>query len=365
MSEIEKKKREYENYGRELRAKEALEWKKDIAEKSGERRPLDVQLKEVNDRERDQFQAAIHAQIGAYVDELIRDGWQGGEKVTKESSPRFAAEVLVHVRKRFYTEVARNEAAARTAGHDPKLDPPNGPYTQKLVLENMRWVCDTKIKPLTDQYGKELFLCNGCENHHRLYSFESVLQHYAAKHTSALSIGTIVVHWGAEWPEHPPFNPDPDAAMNTFHSVVPSNTMSANGALTSTRGFGGYTENKELEKRKREREIREREIQIKEAKEEIERKEREKAKREYEYKERQTRAAEAAERKKRELEDQERESHANEAATYKEPLSNNQSGGGGASSLQQNGRSLQGRSLSCVDVILSRNHHRLLHSSGN
>jgi hypothetical protein len=345
MSESDKR-----NHEREFRAKEALGRRKDISEKAGERRQPDVPPKEISDREWDKFQDPIHARIGGYADELIRDGWYRGEKVTKQNSPRFAADVLCYVRKRFYDDVAKDEAAARAAGREPKRDPPNGPYTQRLILENMKWVCDTKIKPLTDI--KELFLCNGCENNHKFYSFESVLQHYAAKHTTALSSGTIVVNWRAEWPEHPPFNPEPDAAMNTFHSVAPSITMSPNGPPTSPRGFVGYAENKELEKKKREQELREREIQIKEVKEEIERKEREKAKREYESKERQIRAAEVAERNKRELEDKERESRAKEDAAYKKSLIDNQRGSGVASSAQQNGRSiLQGRTFSCVDVF--------------
>lgn len=216
-----------------------------VQEKYDERRQLDIhpkEVKEVNDREWDDIQAPLRARIGGYADEIIRDGWHGGEKVTKESSPRFAADVLIYVRKRFYAEVAKDEAAARAAGHEPKVDPPNGPYTQKLVLENMKWIFDTKIKPLTEQYSKELFLCNGCENNFKFYGFEGVIQHYAAKHTSALSVGSVVVHWRAEWPEHPPFNPEPDAAINTFHSVPKSNALFANGAVTSPNihGFGGY-----------------------------------------------------------------------------------------------------------------------------
>jgi hypothetical protein len=216
-----------------------------VQEKYDERRQLDVHLKEVkevNDREWDDIQAPLRARISGYADEIIRDGWHGGEKVTKESSPKFAADVLIYVRKRFYAEVAKDEAAARAAGHEPKVDPPNGPFTQKLILENMKFVFDTKIKPLTEQYSKELFLCNGCESNFKFYGFEGVIQHYAAKHTSALSVGSIVVHWRAEWPEHPPFNPEPDAAISTFHSVAKPNTIYANGAVTSPHihGFGGY-----------------------------------------------------------------------------------------------------------------------------
>ena len=66
---------------------------------------------------------------------------------------------LIYVRKRFYAEIAKDEAAARAAGQQAKVDPPNGPFTQKLILENMKWVFDMKIKPHTEQYRKELFLC--------------------------------------------------------------------------------------------------------------------------------------------------------------------------------------------------------------
>ncbi len=342
-SELEKR-REYENIEREQRAKEAFEYKKEISENSSDRRQPNFQPKEFNDREWGKLHAAIYARVGLYADEIIRGGWQGGAKVTKENSPRFAAEVLLYVRNKFYTEIAKVEAEFRAAGYEPKRDPPSGPSTHKLVLEDMKWVCDTKIKPVTDQYSNELFLCNGCEHKNRLYTLESVLQHYASKHTNTLSKGTVVVHWRAEWPENPPFNPEPDVVMNTFHFVGPSSTISANGPLTSPRVLRGNSEIRELEKKKCEQEIREREIQIKEAKEKIERKEREKAEKEYESKERQTRAAEAAERKKRELADQ--------TAASKKPLSDSQRGAGGASSVQRNGPSTsQGMSLSCVDIF--------------
>jgi hypothetical protein len=213
-----------------------------VQEKYDERRQLDIHNKEVkdlNDREWDDIQAPLRARISGYADEIIK---HGGEKVTKESSPRFAADVLIYVRKRFYAEVAKDDAAARAAGHEPKVDPPNGPFTRKLILENMKWVFDTKIKPLTEQYSKELFLCNGCENNFKFYGFEGVIQHYAAKHTSTLSVGSIVVHWRAEWPEVPPFNPDPGSAVTTFHSTSKSAALYPNGSVTSPHihGYGGY-----------------------------------------------------------------------------------------------------------------------------
>ena len=173
----------------------------------------------------EEIQAPLRVRVGGYADEIIRDGWSGGDKVTEDSSPRFAADVLIYVRKRFYAEVAKDEAALRATGREPQSEPLNGPWTRKLVLENMKWVFDTKIKPFTERYRKELFLCNGfgCESNTKFYGFEGVIQHYAAKHTNALSSGSIVVHWRAEWPEEPPFNPDPTAIVAApFYKTEPN-----------------------------------------------------------------------------------------------------------------------------------------------
>jgi hypothetical protein len=207
---------------------------------------LEPDSKEILDREWDDVQAPLRARLGGYADEIIRDGWADGEKVTKDSCPTFAAEVLVYVRKRFYAEVAKDEAAVRATGREPEADPPYGPYTRKLILENMKWVFDTKIKPHTEQYRKELFLCNDCENNLKYYGFEGVIQHYAAKHTSALSVGSIVVHWRAEWPEYPPFDPEPDNAASKHayhggnHVAVSSVSAPYVNAAQQNYGYGGY-----------------------------------------------------------------------------------------------------------------------------
>jgi len=107
---------------------------------------------------------------------------------------------------------------AIAAGKPTVQDAPNAPPKRKIILENMKWVFDTKIKPLTEQYQKELFLCNGCENN-KFYGFEGVVQHYAAKHTNVLSMGSIVVHWRAEWPDTPPFHPNPGAARYSQYGL--------------------------------------------------------------------------------------------------------------------------------------------------
>ncbi|CCC14126.1 unnamed protein product [Sordaria macrospora k-hell] len=177
-----------------------------------ERRQLEATLattkeaREFIDKQWEETQAPLRARIAGLADEAIRETWGKGKKVTRDNGAKFAVDVLCHIRKRFYAEVAEKAATARSAGREVPVDPPEGPFTQKLTLENMKWIFDTKVKPHTESYRKELFYCNG------------VIQHYAAKHTTALSLGTIVVHWRAEWPQYPPFRSDPRPSKQPPHS---------------------------------------------------------------------------------------------------------------------------------------------------
>lgn len=187
---------------------------------------LQRELKEKKEREWDEVQAPVKAKLDQYATEIINH-WLARIPVnqhpskSKESALRFAPEVLVQVRKRFYDE---NPYTQRDPNHLHMLDPnsPQGaailetPSGERLMLENMKYVFDTKIKPITDQVRKELFLCSGCENNHKFYGFEGVIQHYAAKHTNLLSLGSVIVHWKTDWPHCPPFVLDPAAAASNM-----------------------------------------------------------------------------------------------------------------------------------------------------
>ena len=206
----------------ERREKEQVQQTEILAEEYRQRRQQEAQLKETKenfDREWENSQAPVRHRIGALASETIESRWAGGKAVTKESCPKFAADVLLDVRQRFYAALAQEDEAALAAGDSVKTDPPNGPPTRKLILENMKWLFDTKIKPLTDHFQRELFLCNGCDGNFKFYGFEGVIQHYAAKHTTTLSMGNIVVHWRSEWPEHPPFNPNPSVAKAHYYKI--------------------------------------------------------------------------------------------------------------------------------------------------
>ncbi|GAP93487.2 putative f-box domain-containing protein [Rosellinia necatrix] len=61
------------------------------------------------DKTWDDVQVPLRERISILADRIIRDGWGGGRKVNRESSPRFAGDVLMYVRKQFYVEIQDSE----------------------------------------------------------------------------------------------------------------------------------------------------------------------------------------------------------------------------------------------------------------
>ncbi|KAF2789925.1 hypothetical protein K505DRAFT_365172 [Melanomma pulvis-pyrius CBS 109.77] len=209
-----------------------------------DRRQQDASLKEVKevmDREWEESQRPIRDKLSAFADDFINQDWDHGRAVTYENSPKFAVDLLVYVRRMFYAETAKAEGASPGASLDPDTTQSAGSRGPKLVLENMKWVYDNKLKPLTEQFRKELFLCygNGCEGNTRFYGFEGVIQHFGAKHTNSFSVGNVVVAWkDAEWPEETPFHPDPISVKHTYH---PASSMAGQGQSGYGSHPGGYS----------------------------------------------------------------------------------------------------------------------------
>ena len=201
-----------------------------------ERRQQEASLKEAKenlDREWDEVQKPVREKVNIYADEIIQNQWRGGAAVTKDLCPKFAADVLTYVRERFYYVQQQEDAALLAAGRQPRPDPPNAAPTRSLILENMKSVFDAKVRPYTEPHQKEIFLCNGCDTTAKWYGFEGVVQHYAAKHTSSLSSGTIVVWWRAEWPETPPFNPNPTPLKGNYGAPFGIGSESTTGLSAS------------------------------------------------------------------------------------------------------------------------------------
>ncbi|KAL8683018.1 MAG: hypothetical protein Q9186_001013 [Xanthomendoza sp. 1 TL-2023] len=208
--------------GAEKREQELVQQNELLQSENRQRRQQDTQPKdsrEMNDRHFDSAQAPIRDRLGALADAVIDERWYGGRAVTKENSPKFASDVLLCVRQRFYEAMTNTNGAATFTGQSVDNVLPKRAPSQKLILENMKWVFDTKIKPFTEHFQKELFLCNGCDDNFKFYGFEGVIQHYAAKHTTSLSQGSIVVYWRAEWPDEPPFNPEPSLSKSAYYKV--------------------------------------------------------------------------------------------------------------------------------------------------
>lgn len=158
----------------------------------------------------DIMQKPIRKRLSSYVDEIVRTSWADGRAINFETSPRFAADALIYVRNRHASDM-------------PKTTTTDAPGT-RLCLENMKWIYDNKVKPLTEHLRKDLFLCAGCGSKSKYFAFDSIIQHYAAKHTNTYSAGQIVVAWHeALWPEQPPFQtiPDPDSRRKGLQTPYP------------------------------------------------------------------------------------------------------------------------------------------------
>ncbi|GAO18254.1 hypothetical protein UVI_02037320 [Ustilaginoidea virens] len=174
--------------------------------------------------ERGETQGPLKAEISAYADEIIRDEWKNGDAVTGKTAPQFAADVLLYVRKRFYAATSPKVNSGKALGKAPAGKPPGGLRAQKLTLEHMRWIFDAKIEPRVACLRKDLFLCSKCQGT-KLYGFKSVVQHYAAKHTTTLSAGNVVVNWRAAWPQLSIFDPRPgDHASSWSKPKAPKST---------------------------------------------------------------------------------------------------------------------------------------------
>lgn len=196
----------------EGREQELLKQNQLLQARAEERRQQEAQLqaaKENMDRQWEAMQQPLREKLKRYADEIIQVQWSSGASITRDNCAQFAADVITYVRRRFYQLQEYEDQLIRATGQPMRHDVPGLAASRKLTLENMKWVYENKIKPFTEPYSREIFLCHGCDNSTKFYGFEGVIQHYAAKHTSLLSIGSVVVHWKADWPEDPPFDPNP------------------------------------------------------------------------------------------------------------------------------------------------------------
>ena len=177
-----------------------------------QRRKNEEELKQAQtllERQHNEAQRPVREKLATYADELIRSDWNGGTGVVKDNAPQFAADLLIYVRRKFFESFEESDDLLQSrTPFTPSRSLP-GKTDQHLTLEDMKWVYETKIKPITQRYSKEIFLCGACDIDRKHYALDAVIQHYAAKHTHQFSNGTAVVYWKAEWPLEPPFDKKP------------------------------------------------------------------------------------------------------------------------------------------------------------
>nr|POF12782.1 hypothetical protein CFP56_09933 [Quercus suber] len=177
----------------------------------------------------EQAQKPLRLRLGEYADDIVIGQWHGGRGLDQHNAPGFAIQTLQHVYKRYIEDkqAGRLELDPTSQAQSSALDvPPEEPF---LSLDNMKWVYEHKVKPLTDQHCRDLFICAGCsgtEKANKWFAFEGLIQHYGAKHTSAFSHGNIVVRWEtAEWPGEPgetPFSTDQSAFVKPERKIAGS-----------------------------------------------------------------------------------------------------------------------------------------------
>jgi hypothetical protein len=180
--------------------------------KTEQRRENEEQLRHaqtVLERQHDDLQRPVREKLAAYADELITSDWNGGAGVVKDNAPQFAADLLIYVRRMFFEALDETDKLPQAQGSFTPSNSVGGNTNRHLTLEDMKWVYETKIKPITQRYTKEIFLCGACDVDRKYYALDAVIQHYAAKHTHHFSHGTAVVYWKADWPLEPPFDAKP------------------------------------------------------------------------------------------------------------------------------------------------------------
>ena len=189
---------------------EFLTSNKHLQTQAEERREQEEQLRQARtllERQRDEAQRPVREKLALYADELLQAEWDGGLFVTKDNSPQFAADTLIYVRRKFFEALDQSDEVLDAQALHASL--PQGSPDRNLTLEDMKWVYETKIKPITQRHSKEIFLCGACDVDRKQYALDAVIQHYAAKHTDAFSHGSATVYWKADWPEVSPFDPSP------------------------------------------------------------------------------------------------------------------------------------------------------------
>lgn len=170
--------------------------------------------KKASDRHYEAVQLPLRSKLGEYASDRINGYWHQGRSLDMNGCALFAVDVLLYVRRRFDDD---KDAGILSSILEPgpkaggASSPPQKPF---LSLELMKWVFEKKIRIYTDPITCSLFACAGCDEH--WFTFDGLVQHYAAKHTDDFSVDNSTVRWQTtEWPDEPPFHDHPEEFFTT------------------------------------------------------------------------------------------------------------------------------------------------------
>ncbi|KAK3670562.1 hypothetical protein LTR78_009530 [Recurvomyces mirabilis] len=171
--------------------------------------------KEVYGTDYDRAQEPLRKRLAEYADEITGTDLQNQPVTSGEEASELVIKVLTHAKTRYDEDKASanlpNPVSLTHRRISMSIE--DRPYREPfLSLDNMKSLYENKVRGRLGHQYSEPFMCADCPNdwQSKLLGFESLIQHFGAKHTSSFGTENVVVHWQlSEWPVVPPFHPQP------------------------------------------------------------------------------------------------------------------------------------------------------------
>ncbi|KAH0498809.1 hypothetical protein TgHK011_006041 [Trichoderma gracile] len=137
------------------------------------------------------------ADLFKLADKVVNGQYNEGQTIKKKHLATFTSRVLTCVRDQYHADSSKTKPSPM----------------RRLTLDDIRWIFDQKIAPLSKHPGAEVFLCSKCPTSKR-YSFQGVIQHYCQMHCGNVKMSVL---WKTEWTAELPFKPAPGPGR---HSLI-------------------------------------------------------------------------------------------------------------------------------------------------
>ncbi|KAF2724406.1 hypothetical protein K431DRAFT_309982 [Polychaeton citri CBS 116435] len=176
----------------------------------------------IKDHAYNDAQAPLRSKLAEWADEFLNLHTDRG------CIPQLAVDCILFVQRKYVEDRNSQQTKPKImAGAVFSPAPLNDPI---LSLDNMKWLHANKLKSL-ENGEKKWFVCVECDSNEPIWlSFESLLQHFNAKHTSGFGDDRGAIDWrNAHWPDEPPFITDPAKYLKDSHRSNHSRKHRDNG----------------------------------------------------------------------------------------------------------------------------------------